>query len=134
MMPPGNELNLAERRAATRRQAVKRNSHRRNRLDGAFVFNLKEWSAGEARAGRSFIDTVAEKSNRALVIRMISISVQCGVKLGARREQAQQPNRQRTKYRNPAQSRSWLWLHAGNGHVAKEIRIGRRSRVGWCDR
>lgn len=133
-MPPGNELNLAERRTATRRQAVKRISHRRNRLDGAFVFNLKKWSAGEARAIRSFIDTVAEKSNRTLVIGVIGISVQCGVKLGARREQAQQPDRQRTNYRNPAQSWSWLWLDAGDRHDAKEIRIGRRSRVGWCDR
>lgn len=35
------------------------------------------------------IDTVAEKSDRAFVIRVIGISVQRGVKLGARREQTQ---------------------------------------------
>ena len=68
---------------------MKRISHRRNRLDGAFVFNLKKWSAGEACAVRPFIDTVAEKSYRAFVICVIGIGMQRGVKLRARREQAQ---------------------------------------------
>ena len=89
--------------------------HGGNRRDETFVRHQKEGRTSQTSAAGSVLNTVAEKRDRAFMVRVIRIGVQRPVELRTDGHQAQTQNQQRAKNCDPAQG--WLWFKVGVGEI-----------------
>jgi len=100
---PDDELDLAERGTAARRQPVRRvrqqgDGDRRNLTGG-------EQGRGDDKisTAKGVLEALAEKGDRAGVVGMAGVGVHGAVQLQTGGEQAQQPDRERTNRSHDAQ-------------------------------